>query len=196
MADGYAVLSRGGTSCFCIPVCKGCLVCDLMVNERLISDFFFYFIVLNLFGNFILTHPSTLLFCSPLTQQGMEDARGLCVVGLGASSHRRFLFSEEASIFNGKMMVPILFPLQPSQSSPSSETCQLISCKSRGFADSRCRAALFLRLSIAPWMHDSNTAEGLRIRAGDLQRKTFSLQTERWDLVPGDVQSLCCGCPL
>lgn len=81
----------------------------------------------------------------------------------------------------GKMMAQILFPLQPRQPSPSSETGQLISC----------RAAL----GIAPWMPDSNQAEGLWIRAGDLQRKTFSLRTKRWDLVTGDVQSLRCGCP-
>lgn len=125
----------------------------------------------------------------------MQNVTGQCVVGPGASSDRRPLFLREDSIFNGKMMVPILFPLQPSQSSPSSETCQLISCKSRGFADNCCCGALFLYFSITPWMHDNNMAEGLWLRAGDLQTKTFSLQTKRWDLVTGDVQSLCCGCP-
>lgn len=93
------------------------------------------------------------------------------------------------------MMVPILFPLQPRQSSPSSETCQLISCKSWGFAENRCLAALFLHVSITQWMSDSNTTKALWIRAGDLQRKTFSLQTKIWDSVAGDVHSLCCGCP-
>lgn len=115
----------------------------------------------------------------------MQDTTGQCVVvGPGASSHRRFLFSGEASIFNRKMMVQTLFPLQPNESSPSSETCQLISCKSRGSADKRCRAALFLHLSITLGLHDRNRAEGLWMRAGvllgkDIQRKTFSLQTKR-----------------
>jgi len=65
-------------------------------------------------------------------------------------------------------MVQIYFPLQPIQSSLTSETCQLISCKSSGFAGKRCLAALFLHLSIAPWLHDSNTAEGLWMRSGVL----------------------------
>lgn len=78
-------------------------------------------------------------------------------------------------------MVPILLPLQPSQSSPSSETCQLISYRSKGLADNHCHAALFLHRS---WMHGSSSGGDLCTRAGHLQGKIFSLQRKRWDLVP------------
>lgn len=82
------------------------------------------------------------------------------------------------------LVVPALLPLQPSQSSPSSETCQLISYRSKGFADSHCHAALFLRRSR---MHGSNTGGKLTCAPG-LHKFLFSrergfLQRKRWDLV-------------
>lgn len=114
------------------------------------------------------------------------------MVDPGAPSRGRVLLSEEVSHFSGKMMVPIVLPLQPSQSSPSSETCQLNSYRSKRFAANHCHATLPLHRS---WMHGSNTEEDLCTRAGDLQGKSFSLQGKGWDLVTGDVHSLCCGCP-
>lgn len=82
------------------------------------------------------------------------------------------------------LVVPALLPLQPSQSSSSSETCQLISYRSKGFADSHCHATLFLHRSR---MHGSNTGGKLTCAPG-LHKFLFSrergfLQRKRWDLV-------------
>lgn len=53
-------------------------------------------------------------------------------------------------------VVPVLLPLQPSQSFPSPETCQLISYRSKGFADNHCHAPLY-----CSQMHGSNTGNKL-----------------------------------
>lgn len=86
------------------------------------------------------------------------------------------------------LVVPAFLPLQPSQSSPNSETCQLISYRSKGFADNHCHDTLFLHRS---WMHGSNTGGKLTCAPG-LHKFLFSgergfLQRKRWDLVTGDV---------
>lgn len=54
------------------------------------------------------------------------------------------------------LVVPVLLPLQPSQASPSPETCQLISYTPKGFADNYSHATLFLH---SCWMYGSNTAD-------------------------------------
>lgn len=147
----YGVLSRGGMSSFWIPVWRE--VCDLMANQWLISDILLILFFLNCFAISCWHIQALCCFAPRSPSKGCKMPHVVPhVVDPGASSHGRFLFSEEVSHFSGASTSSLA--TQPGL--PQSWDLPTHFLHTQGICRQHSHATLFLH---SCWMYGSNTAD-------------------------------------